>query len=384
MSERNCPICECEKKNYIKSIKLSIPKEYRLHNNYNIVSCNECGFCYADTKSSKEDFEYYYKNFNTYALNYSDNLTIENNNEALKKVMKRYINKNHKIINIGIGNGQFEKRLFSLGYSNIMGIDPSSESVKILTDCGIKAKVGSVYDDVSEELQGRFDAVFLKYTLEHLIDPKGALLQLTKYLKEDGIMVISVPDIGMVHNNTTKILNNFNLEHINYFSRISLKNLFFKVGFGESSTYTITNTYNNQEEYMIMSVFKRDKQKKERYIKDEITEKSIKTYLTFEENSVSKEIIEELIKEKEEIIVWGIGAYTMSLLANDNLGKCNIISYIDNNPLKQNTMFNNRKVTLPSKEILEGKTVLVCSVLYANDIKEQILKMNINCKIIIL
>lgn len=384
MSERNCPICECEKKNYIKSIKLSIPKEYRLHNNYNIVSCNECGFCYVDTKSSKEDFEYYYKNFNTYALNYSDNLTIENNNEALKKVMKRYINKNHKIINIGIGNGQFEKRLFSLGYSNIMGIDPSSESVKLLTDCGIKAKVGSVYDDVSEELQGRFDAVFLKYTLEHLIDPKGALLQLTKYLKEDGIMVISVPDIGMVHNNTTKILNNFNLEHINYFSRISLKILLFKVGFGESSTYTITNTYNNQEEYMIMSVFKRDKQKKERYIKDEITEKSIKTYLTFEENSVSKEIIEELIKEKEEIIVWGIGAYTMSLLANDNLGKCNIISYIDNNPLKQNTMFNNRKVTLPSKEILEGKTVLVCSVLYANDIKEQILKMNINCKIIIL
>lgn len=384
MSERNCPICECEKKNYINKIKLSTPKEYRLHNNYNIVFCNECGFCYADTKSNKEDFEYYYKNFNTYALDYSDNLTIENNNEVLKKVMKKYINKNYKIINIGIGNGQFEKRLFSLGYSNIVGIDPSIESVKLLTDCGITAKVGSVYDDVSEELQGKFDAVFLKYTLEHLIDPKGALMKLTKYIKEDGIIVISVPDIGMIHNNTTKVLNNFNLEHINYFSRISLKNLFFKVGFGESSKYTITNTYNNQEEYMIMSVFKKDIHKKEKFIKDEITEKSIKTYFALEENNVSKEIIEELIKDKKEVIVWGIGAYTMSLLANDNLERCNIISYVDNNPLKQNTIFNNKKVSLPSKEILEDKTILVCSMLYSSDIKEQILKMNIKCKIILL
>lgn len=71
----------------------------------------------------------------------------------------------------------------------------------------------------------------------------------------------------------------------------------------------------------------------------------------------------------------------MNLLANYGLDKCNISCYVDNNKAKQNQYFNGKLINGPSKELLEGKTVFICSMLYSNEIRKQIEDMKIDCNI---
>lgn len=382
---RVCPVCGGVKNTKIKNIKLSIPEEYGLPNNYDVVCCENCGFCYSNTSADNSKYDYYYTNFNVYSY---EKVNIENEEKEysiIKKIIDTFLTNKSNILNIGIGSGEFEKRIFNDGYQNIMGIDPSKISVQDLLSYGIKAEVGNVYNEPLEEFRGKFDAVFLQFTLEHLLNPENAIKQMVKYISNEGIVFISVPDYGKIKHNTTKISNNFNQEHINYFSRISLKNLFGKFGFEEIYNENCTFVHNEEKEFGIFQVYKHQDNIVKEIEKDTETIKSMKTYfkLQDEKNQATKDIINNLINTKEEIVIWGTGAYTMNLLANMNLHKCNITAYVDNNPTKEGVEFSCKNIKLPTKEILNNKTVLICSMLYSEDIKKQIIDMNVTCKIVI-
>lgn len=384
MGNRICPICDCKDKNIIKRIKLKIPKEYRIANNFDVASCKSCGFCFADTISTKEDYEYYYKNFNNYSDSKAYKKIFDNKDKVIINIIEKLYNKEANILNIGIGNGHFEKYVFNKGYLNILGLDPSVESVKMLKQLGIKAVNASIYDNSITFLKEKFDVVLLIGTLEHLYDVKEAVARLDWFLKSEGIVIIAVPNVGSIQDNTTNIPNNFNHEHINYFSRISLINLFNKYKYEEIFTYSMNYNYSINQESEIISVFKKNLKVSSKLIKDNVTSNAIKAYFDINESNINLSVINKFINTQEEILVWGTGAYVMSLIANYNLDQCNILYYIDNNINKQNNGFNGRNVKAPKKEELEGKIILICSMLYANDIVKQINEMKINCQVYII
>ena len=258
------------------------------------------------------------------------------------------------------------------------GLDPSKDSVIRLKKIGIRAINGSIYN---ENISEKFKAVVLIGTLEHLYDVKKAVQQLINFTEEDGIIIIAVPNIGDIHDNTTKIPNNFNHEHINYFSRISLLNLFRQYNFKEIYTCVMNCNYSSSQESEIISVFKKDNKIHKNLIKDNVTANAIKTYFEINVDNMNLSIINKVINSNEEVVIWGTGAYVMDLLANYDLNKCNILYYVDNNLMKQGRLFNGKMVKSPNKQTLEGKKILICSMLYANEIKEQIDKMKIDCKV---
>ena len=71
----------------------------------------------------------------------------------------------------------------------------------------------------------------------------------------------------------------------------------------------------------------------------------------------------------------------MNLMKNYQLNKCNILNFVDNNLAKQDKYLLGKIIKAHKKEELDGKNILICSMIYANDIKRQINDMNINCKI---
>ena len=99
-------------------------------------------------------------------------------------------------------------------------------------------------------------------------------------------------------------------------------------------------------------------------------------------NTKYKTIIEKYILSQEDIVVWGTGSYVHSLINEYNLGKCNISYFVDNNEARQNILIDGKKIYSPTKENLEGKTIVICSMLYSEDIISQINSMGIDCKII--
>lgn len=80
-------------------------------------------------------------------------------------------------------------------------------------------------------------------------------------------------------------------------------------------------------------------------------------------------------------MIWGIGSYVIQLYETSLLKKCNIIAYVDNNPLKIGTTFGGKKVIAPSELYqLEG-SIVIYSMLNTVDIEEQIKSMGLPHKV---
>lgn len=247
-SKRNCPICNGNNVISLHKVKMKLIDNIKLPETYYVVCCDKCGFCYADTSAIKEDYDLYYMNNNIY----SDSPKSINKDTCkfnyFKDIIKLYLSKESVLVNIGIGDGNFEFQTAKNGYKNIVGIDPSPSSVKKLITNGIKAYEGSIYDSsYKRNITNKIDAIFLFDVLEHLLDLNEAFNKLLNVIEHNTKVFISVPNCGEIEKNKTPIPNNFNQEHINYFSKYSLGNLLSKYGFKE--------VYCNTTEEEIYSVY---------------------------------------------------------------------------------------------------------------------------------
>ncbi|MCI9136841.1 MAG: methyltransferase domain-containing protein, partial [Lachnospiraceae bacterium] len=277
----------------------------------------------------------------------------------------------------GAGNGRFEVALKQHGYSHITGSDPSEDSVGRLQKKGIASYVSSIYSEAASEEMEKYDCIFLFEVAEHLLIPGKGIDNVRKMLKKNGIFMISVHDYSQIGEDVTSIPNHFNLEHINYFSAESLDYLM--------ALHGMKRIAHKHEGIDLIQVY-RKADKIAIPEKDAITETAVRSYFQKqrEREEQVKSVIETLKEKGEELIIWGTGSYVMSLLAATNLSECNIKGFVDNNKIKQGRKMYGYTIYPPA--YLEDKncTILVCSMLNGQQIKEQIEKMNTKNTIVLL
>ena len=95
--------------------------------------------------------------------------------------------------------------------------------------------------------------------------------------------------------------------------------------------------------------------------------------------------LEELLWSKEEVVVWGAGAFALRLLKNSPLGKLNIIGFADNDVRKQGAKIGGRIGIYAPQEILTSfkGTIVVCSAVYPNEIIRDIEKLGLPNRIVV-
>lgn len=367
----------------IKEIRFSLPDSYKIPSGYEIVSCRNCGFCYADTLASIDDYNYYYTHYNYY----SGAVHVRTPNDMSKNVIVDLLNeisvKQARILDIGFGDGEQLLLLKEAGYENLFGIDPSSESVAHIKGFGISADIGNIYDlDVLED--GEMDVVIATGVLEHLVKPSFAVDNIRKFLKRGGLLIVTAPNCLNLVNDLSPLSNNFNQEHINYFSPVSLKNLMGKVGFFEEKIIA-------EEKYTDMfGVFsyKGEEYATNKFAKDAGVIKAIKTYLERQEENENKynKKIEKFVHGETLVAVWGTGAFTMNLLSNSDLKYCRIACFVDNNMLKCGSDFCGARIVSP-KDLVNNthiEAVIIASIKSAEEIRKQLLELGWNKEIIIM
>jgi 2-polyprenyl-3-methyl-5-hydroxy-6-metoxy-1,4-benzoquinol methylase len=109
--------------------------------------------------------------------------------------LQKAIPANGNILDVGCGNGVISRHLGQFGY-NVLGIDISDKTIAVATS---KNKLPNVrFEVISAEAltaQGKqFDAVICSEVLEHLDHPEVLLKTLYKSLKDDGTLVVTVPN----------------------------------------------------------------------------------------------------------------------------------------------------------------------------------------------
>lgn len=378
MKFRKCPICDGKATDVLGEIHFWLPDRYSLPNEYSISACKQCGFCYADTSASLEDYNCYYSNCNTYSGSPIDIDEWNTLHITALEMIREYVKKTDFVLDMGFGKGVFMRRLHEEGYTHIYGIDPSQDSVSMVERFGIgKAYVGSIFERPDASERYKYKCVFLFDVLEHLLYPQLAVRNLTEYVEPKGYVLISVPNYASLAENNTPIPNIFNQEHINYFSLTSLDNLLMSHGMRRISTNLSQEDVGDE----IVALYCKDTEISPKG-KDTICHQAIRKYL--EHFDKQKEIIEEKLirlNEEEHIYVWGTGAYTAWLLANTKLGDFSI-EFIDNNKTKLGKNFYKSKIHSPEYITQGNIPIVICSMLYAEVIEKQIREMGLNNEII--
>lgn len=105
------------------------------------------------------------------------------------------VGKNKKVLEIGCATGQVSKRLAENG-CEVVGVELdelSAQSAQRYCKNVIMLDVGKIN---APEYNNYFDFILFMDILEHLNDPSNVLKRMKVYLKDDGLVVISVPNIA--------------------------------------------------------------------------------------------------------------------------------------------------------------------------------------------
>ena len=114
------------------------------------------------------------------------NLLFFHSTEYLHWLKPLNLRLDHKIADIGCGNGQLLYEMHCSGFNNLYGFDPFLHK-EILFD-GLKISKCNVAD-----IEGQFDVIMLHHSFEHMADPTATMKKLTALLKPGGKLLIRVP-----------------------------------------------------------------------------------------------------------------------------------------------------------------------------------------------
>lgn len=233
MDEKN--ICNLCNGNEVKI--LTTAKDYRYHmtkNFFNLVRCNNCGLVYIDPKPDKKEIINYYPFEDYYFIKKKPIVCIINNFFLKRKatIIKKYKNKG-KLLDIGCGDGSFLYKMEQNGF-DVFGLDISKEVCNIATE-KLDCKSNIFNTDLKDcNFPDRyFDVITLWHVLEHVPYPKQELFEINRILKDDGLLILGLPNIDSF---AFKVFKKywFNLDiprHYYHFSTKSISKMLSSTGF---------------------------------------------------------------------------------------------------------------------------------------------------------
>jgi methionine biosynthesis protein MetW len=114
--------------------------------------------------------------------------------ESRIDVALKMLENGEKLLDVGCGNGNlgyFAKN----NYSKIYGIDLSDIALKTARKRGLIAKKINVNDEKIPFSNNFFDAVVCLDVIEHVFEPRTLVEEISRVIKKDGILIISIPNI---------------------------------------------------------------------------------------------------------------------------------------------------------------------------------------------
>jgi 2-polyprenyl-3-methyl-5-hydroxy-6-metoxy-1,4-benzoquinol methylase len=98
-----------------------------------------------------------------------------------------------RLLDVGCGRGDFGAWLVRRNWS-VTGVEPSAHACAVARSRGIDALTGTLADVELEP--GTFDAAVFRHSLEHVSDPVDSLRRAREALREDGMIVVRLPNFG--------------------------------------------------------------------------------------------------------------------------------------------------------------------------------------------
>ncbi len=228
---------------------------------FNVVKCRRCDLVFINPRPTQQIIGRYYPQ-DMYWLGETERVddrngcdlledpkigkVIKKNYGPMYKIIKRLMPRPGRMLDVGCGIGWFVSYLKQIGW-DVYGVDISDEALEYSKRVfGIKTKLGDIVN--VEYPEKHFDLITMIGVLEHLPDPKAALRNIHKYLKDDGRLIIVTQNIeGLGAKIFGKYWNGIDApRHLYDFSPRTLEAMLQATGFASTRTgffYEIPSTY---------------------------------------------------------------------------------------------------------------------------------------------
>lgn len=382
---RACSICNSQRKKF-----LTHQRFYSLSNknfSYDIVACKDCGFVYADNTPSQNVYNDYYKKMSKYEGRSRDGYVsppLQNSHKRIYKIIEKFApSRGLFILDIGCSTGNLLNNFKMNGYRNVFGIDPSprcKEVAKRLYNIKIATTTLGNYHP-----KRKFDLILLSHVLEHFIDIEQGFKIIKKISKPKMLLYIEIPAAHKFREAVGEPFGQFSIEHVNFFSEISLINLMRSHGFEKVYLKTPKNKEDIYPPYPVITSLwrKTDIVKQPEHDRELI--KYIFTYISLSErlNEKIQRKIDKIAKLGAPVILWGAGVHTLRLMAMTNLAKMNIKAIVDSNKNLLGNVVNGIKVQSPDSIKETTDSILISSYIYQREIADFIRRNIKSCPQII-
>jgi SAM-dependent methyltransferase len=385
--ERTCPLCNGGQGRLIHQQRFSPIVGVSVLEGYDVVTCNLCGFGFADKIPSQAGLDTYYQG----QSKYEDEKPGEQEGrehgfrlvaEALATLEE---SRDTPILDVGCSTGEFLAHLRNVGFRSLRGLDPSPRCAQLARErFGVDVMTGSVMSPPSGI--GRHGVVLLLAVLEHLADLDRAICETAQLVAEGGLLFVEVPDATRFDEGENAPFQEFSVEHINYFSQTSVDRLVSRVGFRRvwSATWRERGP-GNTTTATLACAYRRGKARVGE--RDEETESGLRRYEAACRRSAEElqAAVRGLATLGRPFLVWGAGTLTQRLLATGAFKNLDVIGFVDSDVHYRGRLLAGRPIMSPAEIVGRDEPIVVASRGYQRAICRQIREtMNLSNEVVTL
>ncbi|MCG9120384.1 class I SAM-dependent methyltransferase [Laribacter hongkongensis] len=158
-------------------------------------------------------------------------MSATDGNDA-RVLASKFISKDARVLDVGCACGDFGMLLKKTRPCEIYGIDFDADSIMLASSTGVykhleQVDLNTFNNELHAEWREYFDSITFLDVLEHVINPLDSLKNLLVYLKPDGGVIVSLPNIAFgdikaylmnneFHYTSTGILDSTHLRFFTY------------------------------------------------------------------------------------------------------------------------------------------------------------------------
>jgi SAM-dependent methyltransferase len=359
---RPCQVCGQDNRDSVYTNQLAVLDHQDM--SYRITSCSKCGFHYAAYLPAPEEYQRYYRALSKYDVVLPvSNVPGVDAYRAQHAVtfVSDYLKGDARIVDLGCGAGTLLAAFAGAGWHSLSGIDPAPNAHIQAKNCYnlTQVRTGELEQvhDIPELAEASL--VCLMGVLEHLPLLREHMQALSDTLGPDAMMLIEVPASERFIADDFEPFGEFSLEHIQFFSQISLNNLMSSLGWEPVKTEILELPQGTTDSLLCLY---------QRAVSAELSQPETNDELSLYITESTKRLapaLNTIMESDGELIIFGAGSHTARLLPYLRQGDClqRVLAIVDNNPNLQGKQMDRWVVAQPEQvlKLYPDAKVLVSS-----------------------
>ncbi len=353
-----------------------VPEGYPLPAAYDVVTCQRCGFVYADPAANQADYDNFYREWSKYDDSATSTGSGVSPYDAARlaitaaDIARALPSRAATILDAGCATGGLLTALREQGFTPIAGMDPSPRCAAACRERGFEAYVGSIGSAPAR--MPKFDCVVLSHVLEHVYDIPAFFDAARALLTPGGYLYIETPDATRYEKYLYAPFQEINTEHINHFSAQALRNTSRRFGFQPVLVeQKVLQTAKDLKYPAVFGLFQ------DCGLPDASTtacdhELPAQMAAYLQRSAEQMEGINRHLSARfagtDRVLMWGAGQLAMKLLGLPCFGQVQVQALVDNNPVLRGKRLANAPVVAPQAIAGSSEPIVIATLLHADEI----------------